>query len=85
METETHWTTQHRGPYRLFVVRSTGKKLQPLSSKWLKGEVSSDDVEEEALAILNDQRDTVFNVSVWSIRDSQFVWSWKREAQEVAA
>jgi hypothetical protein len=66
-----------RGPFLLCITRP-GAKKGFWTSEWLKGEVSKDDVEEEAQALLTDPRDSVVVVNVWSLKDGQFVGGWKR-------
>jgi len=49
------------------------------TSEWLGGTVDKDDVASEALALLNDPRDTIDYVGVWSVTEEQFVTAFKRE------
>ncbi len=63
---------RHRGPYR-FCVQRPSPKANILHSVWLPGEVKSDDVGSEALALLMDPRDSIRSVSVYSEREGQFV------------
>lgn len=67
---------RHRGPY-VFCVTRPGKKAGFFSSEWLKGEVSREDVVDEAQALLSDPRDTILSVGVWSVREQQFIGSIK--------
>jgi len=68
---------RHRGPY-LFCVTRPGKKPGRVTSEWLKGCIDKHDVEDEAQALLADPRDTITQVSVWSIKEEQFVGGYKR-------
>lgn len=68
---------RHRGPYRLVAVRPTKKGYM---SEWLKGEVDTDDIAEETLALLADPRDTIVWIHIWSVRESQFVTTVKGES-----
>ncbi len=70
---------RHRGPYKLFIVRRNKKLI--LSSEWLKGEVEGEEVEEEARSLLEDPRDTIIAVDVWSTRETQFVTGFKRKEE----
>lgn len=63
---------QHRGPY-LFLVTRPGKKAGLNTTEWLKGEVTGDTLDEEAQALLNDPRDTIIHICIWSIKEEQFV------------
>ena len=65
--------SRHRGPF-LFCLTRPGVKSR-LKSEWLKSEVASEDVAEEAMSLLSDPRDTVCGVGVWSQRENQFVTS----------
>lgn len=49
-------------------------------TEWLHGGVDKDEAESEALALLNDPRDTIVGVYLWSDRWNQFAGKWKREA-----
>ena len=71
-----HWTTRHRGPYRFCVVRPSKGKT-PHRTEWLSGEVSGDQVDEEAEALLTDPRDSIIAINVWSLKEEQYVWSYK--------
>lgn len=64
---------RHRGPYRFMVTRPKANQPDFATSEWLKGNVDSDDVESEALALLTDPRDTIHAVHVWSETEQQFV------------
>jgi hypothetical protein len=77
--------TRHRGPF-VFMVQRKGKKGP--ETEWLKGEVPKEDVEEEALTILEDPRDSVENIALWSIKEEQFVTTLRLKdlrTQEAAA
>lgn len=63
----------HRGPYIFMVTRPFTKKVGFYRSEWLKGEVDREDVGSEALALLDDPRDTITAVYVWSEREQAFV------------
>lgn len=64
--------SRHRGPYQ-FCVSRPGKKAGFHVSEWLQGNASREDVGTEAMALLQDPRDTIENVAVWSEHDSCFV------------
>lgn len=71
--------TRHRGPYTFCVSRPNPKKPGFFSSEWLSGEMTDpDDLIEQARSLLEDPRDTINNVSVWSDRENQFVTSFNR-------
>ena len=59
-----------RGPFSLMVVRP-GKDERPVTN-WLPGIVETDDVEDEATALLTDPRDTIEEVYLWNERLNQF-------------
>ncbi len=66
--------SRHRGPYIFMIIRAASSKKSPrFTSEWLKGEVESDDVGPEALALLTDPRDTIDHIAVYSDREQQFV------------
>jgi hypothetical protein len=67
----------HRGPYLLCVTRP-GTKPGRVSSEWLKGGLDTADVEAEAQALLADPRDDITQVSVWSVREEQFIGGYRR-------
>lgn len=62
---------RHRGPYVLCVTRLVGRARW--TSEWLKGVVDREDVDEEAWSLLDDPRDAIASVAVWSERENQFV------------
>lgn len=63
----------HRGPYLFCVSRPSTKKAGFHRSEWLKGSVEHEDVGPEAKALLDDPRDTIEHVAVWSEREQSFV------------
>ena len=63
----------HRGPYIFMVTRPFAKKVNFFRSEWLAGEVYREDVGSEALALIDDPRDTITAVYVWSEREQAFV------------
>ena len=63
--------SRHRGPF-LFCLTRPGVKSR-FKSEWLKSEVASEDVWEEAKALLSDPRDTISAIHVWSQRENMFV------------
>lgn len=71
------WRTRHRGPYLFLVVRPGAKRP---ASAWLRGHVEADEIEHDARALLDDPRDTISAVHVWSEREQQFVMTYKRSA-----
>ncbi len=77
------WLDAHRGPFILLVDRPSTKAHKNAAgvyrtSEWLKGEVEKDDVVSEAESLLTDPRDTILGVSVWSIKEAQFVGGFRR-------
>ncbi len=64
---------RHRGPYLFCIVRPHPKKVGFFRSEWLKGAMEREDVGPDALALLEDYRDTIVQVAVWSERESCFV------------
>lgn len=70
----SHILANHRGPYKFLLIRpKVGPKPHFFTSEWLKGDVRSEDVGEEAMSLLSDPRDTIVNVGVWSERESCFI------------
>ena len=69
--------SRHRGPYLLMLTRPTTSKYKGetprFCSEWLKSEVASEDVGDEARALLTDPRDCIKSVSVWSQKENMFV------------
>ena len=76
---------RHRGPYLLAVCRphSDPRKAKAGFSKteWLRGETEGEDVPGEARVLLNDPRDTIDIVSVWSVSEQQFVGGYRKESK----
>lgn len=72
------WQSRHRGPYQFCVSRPHKTKKNTHTSEWLSGRVQSWDVEEEAHALVNDPRDTIQAVHVWSEKEQQFVMTYRR-------
>lgn len=68
----------HRGPYRFCVCRPMVAKAGFFRSQWLTGVVDRDDVEGEARALLDDPRDTISRVDVWSIREECFIGGYNK-------
>lgn len=64
---------RHRGPYLFCVSRPHSKKAGFHRSEWLKGSVDHEDVGPEALALLEDPRDSIEHVGVYSEREQCFV------------
>ena len=75
------WRDNHRGPFRFLVTRPFVTKPGFRRSEWLKGTVDGLDAEQEAQALLDDPRDTIVSVHLWSERESCFVTTWSRPAQ----
>lgn len=73
------WQSRHRGPYTLCVTRPS-KKTGHFVTEWLPGLVEVDDVEAEASVLLEDPRDTIIAVDVWSTREQQFVMTFREAA-----
>lgn len=62
----------------MFIVRTVKGRKLPIESKWLKGHVDKADVIDEATILLGDPRDTIQTVSLWSVKEEQFVDTIKR-------
>ncbi len=58
--------TRHRGPYTLQVLRDTPKRKQPWHCETLEGAHSGEDALEEATMLVNDPRDNILSVFIWS-------------------
>jgi len=81
MTAAEHWhhvRQNHRGPYRLLAVRPLKTKPGHYRSEWLRGSVDADDVPDEAGSMLDDPRDTITSIHVWSEREQCFVMSFTR-------
>ena len=63
----------HRGPYIFMVTRPFATKPGFHRSEWLRGDVEREDVGSEALALIDDPRDSISAVYVWSQREQAFV------------
>ena len=72
----------HRGPFRLQVMRprpvTKVRCRAGYTVEALNGTVDRDDVREEAYALLDDPRDTIASVYVWSEREQQHVTTYRR-------
>lgn len=75
------WLFAHRGPFLFCVTRPFATKPGFFRSAWLKGEVDKDDVPDEARALLNDPRDTITAVDVWSVREGCFVGGFTKRSE----
>jgi hypothetical protein len=76
------WLYNHRGPYRFCLTRDKGSKAAPRSrftTEWLKGELEREDVPTDAQALLDDPRDTIVGVNVWSVSENQFIGSFRKD------
>ena len=73
------WQERHRGPYVFCVRRPHKRKPDHYTTEWLSGEVSKEDAQAEAEALLADKRDSILSVSLWSTRECQFVTTWIRQ------
>lgn len=74
---ERTFLDNHRGPFKFNVTRPHRSKPNTFTSEWLEGLVDRDDVEEEARALLDDPRDTIIGVDVWSTKEQQFIGGFK--------
>lgn len=63
---------RHRGPYQFCVSRPAKKKGHHVS-EWLQGNAGKDDVGSEAMALLQDPRDTIEHVAIYSEADQCFI------------
>ena len=75
--------TRHRGPYRLVVCRPHPLKRKAdkgfSTNEWLTGEIrEGEDVLAEAWSLLDDPRDTIEVVSVWSVTEQAFVGGYRK-------
>jgi hypothetical protein len=61
----------HRGPFRFLVIRPD-KKAGFGRSEWLTGTTDREDIESVARALLDDPRDTITWVGVWSETEQAF-------------
>jgi hypothetical protein len=68
----------HHGPFCFCVSRPHKTKKGFFTSEWLMTPTERDDVESEARALLEDTRDTITNVGVWSLRENCFVGGYTR-------
>jgi hypothetical protein len=73
---------RHRGPFRFQVCRErTPKgKQYPATFETLPGTVSREDVTSEATALLDDPRDTIVRVFVWSESEQQHIITFCRKS-----
>ncbi len=71
---------RHRGPFQLQVLRLAQSGKHKHSVACLESPVSAgEDVEQEAMSLLTDPRDTIIAVAVWSIPESQHVCTFRGE------
>lgn len=80
MDSAVTFLDRHRGPFRLHATRPHPKKRGFFTSEWLTGTVDKDDVASEALALLDDPRDTITAIHVWSTREHQFVGGYRKRS-----
>ena len=73
------WRDRYSGSCRLYVCRPAPKRKTPSTSEWLPGRVPLDEVESEALALLEDPRDTIDSIDVWSLSEEKFVMTYRKE------
>jgi len=69
---------RHRGPYTLRAERALTKRGGAFT---LIKNVATEDVEDMARMLLDDPRDNVLLVCVWSEREEQYVTSFRKQAQ----
>jgi hypothetical protein len=74
----------HRGPYIFHVVRPHKRKPGFSKGEWLTGRVEREDIESEARALLDDPRDTIVSVSVYSTTEQQFVTTFTKRVAQAA-
>ena len=82
-EVRAPFWSRHRGPYRLVVCRPHRIKARAArgfsTTEWLPGEIRhGEDVVGEAWALLDDPRDTIEVVSVWSVHEQAFVGGYRK-------
>lgn len=77
-----HFSTRHRGPYVLLVGRPhpNAKKAERgfSTSEWLPGAVEPEECEAEARALMDDPRDTIDLVHVFSVGEGCFVHGYRK-------
>ena len=73
----------HRGPFRLQVMRprtvTKTRHRAGCTVDTLNGTVDRDDVRDDAYALLDDPRDTIESVYVWSEREQQHVTTYRKD------
>lgn len=66
----------HRGPYTLMILRKVGEKaggLDKIKSETINKSYSAEDAHEEARMLVNDPRDTIEGVYVFSENEQQYI------------
>jgi len=69
---------RHAGRFRLVVQRPMKTKLGFFRVEWLPGLVEGEEVEVEAMSLMDDEQDNIVHVSVYSVKDEMFVMSYER-------
>lgn len=69
---------RHAGPYRFQVIRPASKPGF-FRSQFLPGNVEREEIGNEAMALLNDPRDQIVDVNVWSEREAMFITTIRGE------
>lgn len=70
--------TRHRGPYTLQLNRDTPKQKQPWHTEALEGLLSGEEALELAHSFVNDPRDTIQSVHIWSDTEECHVCTVRR-------
>jgi len=71
----------HRGPFTFCVTRpkeNPRKGTYPFSFERLPGTVNGADVADEARALLEDPRDSIISITVWSVTEQQCVMTYRK-------
>lgn len=70
---------RHRGPFALIGWRATPKAKHPFKRIDLAEALAREDVDEHAQMFLEDPRDTIDHISVWSVTEQQHVYTYRKE------
>ena len=66
----------HRGPFRFCVSRPSKKKAGFFTTEWLTGTADREDIPLEAMSLLEDPRDNITWVGVWSETEQAFIGAY---------
>lgn len=74
---------RHRGPFSLLITRETQKKSQPIQgSEKIKGPFNAEEAHEEARMLVNDPRENIVQVHVFSDGEGQFCGAFYKRGEE---